>query len=274
VTDQDEETKEHPIYPEPANPTTPPTGMPGEVKPPAPFPGDPLQPPTSISTIPPAPAGMAPINPPGPTSPAYPPPPPPIQPPPGPGWSGQQPWQQPGYGAPTYGQPASAPGYGAASAQYGPAFYSTSVMVALAGMLLIVFGLALAVFGAWTLTLGPDFARFIRDNDIAIVGRQIDRDTLRTVMQPMPGILMVLGVLEVLVGAVILAHRSWARWLGVLLALLGLVVSVISLSAVIALVPGTSVQLVIAAALIIGYALILLALIAGGSHFRKRYERL
>jgi hypothetical protein len=145
--------------------------------------------------------------------------------------------------------------------------------VAFAGLLMIVFGLALAVFGAWTLTLGPDFARFIRENDIAIFGRQTDRETLRTVMQPMPGILIVLGVLEVLVGAFILAHRGWARFLGALLALLGLLVSVISLSAVLALVPGLSAQLVIAISLLIGYAIILLASIAGGGHFRKRYER-
>jgi hypothetical protein len=46
------------------------------------------------------------------------------------------------------------------------------------------------------------------------------------------------------------------------------------LSAVIAQVPGTSVQLVIAAALIAGYALILLALIPGGSDCGQRYERL
>ncbi len=260
MTEQDEETKEHPIYPEPANPTTPPTGMPGEVQPPAPFPGDPLHPTTTISTMPPARAGMAPINPGGPAAPAYPPPPPP---PAGPGWQGQAQWQQPGYN--------TGPGW-AATQPAGTPFYKSSVLVALAGLALMVFGLALAVFGGWTLTLGPDFARFIRDNDIAIFGRQIDRETLRTVMQPMPGILIVLGVLELLIGAVILAHRSWARWLGVLLSLLGLVVSVMALSAVLALVPGTSAQLVIAITLLIGYAFILLALIAGAGHFRKRYS--
>ncbi|MEP7360878.1 MAG: hypothetical protein ABI744_04790 [Chloroflexota bacterium] len=262
MTDQDEETKEHPIYPEPANPTTPPTGMPGEVQPPGPFPGGPLQPPTTVNRVPPTPPSMAPINPGGPSFPQ----------PSGPGWQGQNQWQQPAYGAPAYGQPgnAEAPGWAPTQPQGAP-FYRTSVMVALAALLLIIFGLALAAFGGWTLTLGPDFTRFIRDNDIAIFGRQIDRDTLRTVMQPMPGILMVVGVLELLVGAVILAHRSWARWLGVLLALLGLVVSVVVLGAVLALVPGTSVQLVVAVALLIGYGFILLALIAGGGHFRKRY---
>jgi hypothetical protein len=151
--------------------------------------------------------------------------------------------------------------------------YKSSFLVALAGLVLIIFGLAVAVLGGWTLTLGSDLGRFIRDNDIAIFGRQIERDMLKAVMAPMPGILMVVGLLQLLVGAVILAHRSWARWLGVLLALQGLIVSVIALSAVLALVPGVSVQLIVASALVIGYAFVLLALIAGGGHFRAQYPR-
>jgi hypothetical protein len=145
--------------------------------------------------------------------------------------------------------------------------------VALAGVVLIIFGLAVAVLGGWTLTQGPELGRFIRDNDIAIFGTHIQRDTLKTILEPMPGILMVTGVLQLLVGAVILAHRGWARWLGVLLALLGLLVSVVALSAVLALVPGVSLQLMIAVVLLLGYAYVLLALIAGGSHFRASAPR-
>ena len=281
MTEPDEDTKEHPAYAEPAAPAAPDTAMPGAQQPPV-FPGDPLQPTTTISTIPPTPPGTAPINPP-----AYP-------QPPSSGWPGQaapqgyppQPpgqWQQPGYGAsPGYGQPGyGQPGYGAApgwtpTAQQWPAAaptYRTSVLVALAGLVLIIFGVAVAVLGAWTLTLGSDLGRFIRDNDIAIVGRQIDRETLRAVIQPIPGVLMVLGVLQLLVGAVVLAHRNWARWLGVLLALLGLIVSVIALSAVLALVPGMSVQLIVASVLLVSYAFVVLALTAGGGHFTTQHPR-
>jgi hypothetical protein len=181
-------------------------------------------------------------------------------------------WQQPGYGAPPgYGPPGygAAPGWAAAQ-PWGAPVYKTSVLVALAGLLLIIFGLAVALLGGWTLTQGPELGRFIRDNDVAIFGTQIQRDTLKAILEPMPGILMVLGVLQLLVGAVILAHRGWARWLGAVLALLGLLVGVVALSAVLALVPGVSVQLGIAAVLLLGYAYILLALIAGGGHFRVR----
>ncbi len=271
MTEPDEETKEHPAYGDPEAPNA--AAPPGV--PPAAFPGDPLQS-TTINPIPPAPAGMAPINPAMPPAPpAYPQAPvssqtPAYPQPPASGWPGQSQWQQPGYGAqPGYAQPGYAAGYGPQDAWAG-AQYGTSAVVVLAALVLIVFGVAVAVLGAWTLTLGSDLGRFIRDNDIAIFGRQIERDTLKAIIQPMPGILIVLGLLQLLVGAVVLAHRNWARWLGVLLALLGLVVSVIALSAVLALVPGVSVQLVVASALVIGYALVLLGLIAGGGHFRPR----
>ncbi len=289
MTEPDEETKEQPTFPEPSTPA------------------EPVPPPTGIESTPPTLPGMSPADPGiGPPGPAYSPPTPTYPQPPAAGWPGQPPmpgqpmqgvppgqgwqqgpvgypaqpqgqWQQPGYGAqPGYAPPGyGPPGYGAApgwaAAQpWGAPLYKTSVLVALAGVVLIIFGLALALLGGWTLTQGPALGRFIRDNDIAIFGTHIGRDTLRAILEPMPGILMVLGVLQLLVGAVILAHRGWARWLGVLLALLGLLVSVIALSAVIALVPGVSVELGIAAVLLLGYAFVLLALIAGGSHFRAR----
>jgi hypothetical protein len=183
-----------------------------------------------------------------------------------------QPWQQgqpqPGWG-PTYGAPQGwAPQ--AAWAPPGPQ-YGSSALVALAGVVLVLFGILVAVLGGWTLTQGPEIGRFIRENDVAVFGRQIDRETLRAILSPMPGVLMVLGLLQLVVGAVILAHRGWARWLGVLLALLGLLIGVVAVSGAMALVPGVSVQLMISAVLLVGYAFVLLALIAGGSHFRRNY---
>ena len=285
MTEPDEETKEQPAYPEPTSPS------------------EPVQPTTTIDTTPPTPPGTIPPGP------AYQPPPPPYPQAPAASWPSQPPmpgqpmpgqpmqgvppaqgwqqgpqgypapppaqWQQPGYGAPPgYGPPGYgvAPGWAAAQ-PWGAPVYRTSVLVALAGVVLIIFGLAVAVLGGWTLTQGPELGRFIRDNDIAIFGTHIQRDTLKTILEPMPGILMVTGVLQLLVGAVILAHRGWARWLGVLLALLGLLVSVVALSAVLALVPGVSLQLMIAVVLLLGYAYVLLALIAGGSPFRAGAPR-
>jgi hypothetical protein len=87
-----------------------------------------------------------------------------------------------------------------------------------------------------------------------------------------PGFLMVLGVLQLLVGVFVLGHRGWARWLGVLLGLIGLLFSIVAVTSTTALIAGASVQLIIAIAFLVGYAFVVLALIAGGGHFRKRYQ--
>lgn len=193
-------------------------------------------------------------------------------PPPAPGqwqqppqqWQGQPQWQ----GPPGYPPP---PGWAGPAQEWTGPQYATSALVALAAFVLVLFGLFIAVLGAWTLTQGPEISRFIRDNDIAVFGRQIDRETLRAGLSPMPGILMFLGVLQLLVGAAVFAHKNWARVLAVLLSIIGLVVGVFAVSTAIALAPGVSVPMIVAVVLLLGYAYSLLALITGGSHFRPRY---
>lgn len=282
----DEDTKEHPASPE----TPPPAGLvQGELVPPAPVPDepvptgplpgqqppvapmtvDPLEPTTTITTAPPTPPGIAPVAPGmSPSPPAYP-------QPPNQGWAGPPPqgaanfpsqqgeWQQPGY-APGY---APAQGWAAAAPTYG-----TNILVALAALLLIVFGIAVAVLGAWLLTQGPALEDLIhRMRSVDLIVFKPTRDQLEAAFSASPGALMVLGLLQLLVGVFVFAHRGWARWLGVLLGVLGLLLSIVALTSALALVPGTSVQLMIAIALLIGYAFVVLTLLAGGGHFLKRY---
>jgi hypothetical protein len=182
-------------------------------------------------------------------------------------------YQQPGYppqaGYPQQGYP---PGYGAAyygQQQQGP-MYSTMFLVAIAGFLLLVFGIVDIGGGAWLYTQGRELANLIERTTVNIFGTSLDKPTLRAVLGPLPPAMIVFGILEVLAGMFIIAHRGWARWLGVLLALVGLFVGIASISFAIALAPGTSVQLLGAIAVLIGYAFILLALFAGGGHFRRR----
>jgi hypothetical protein len=148
--------------------------------------------------------------------------------------------------------------------------YRTSPLVALAGLLLIVFGIGLIALGAFTFTQGTELGRFIRDNTIAVFGSTISRETLRSVLSPAPGVLIVLGALQLISGIGVLAHKGSGRWLGVLLALLGLLAAVFSLSIALALSTAVTVPVLVAVVLLIGYAIVLLALIAGGSHFRRR----
>ena len=258
-------------------PVTPPAAPP----PPPPAPPTTWQQPTQIAAPAPQPVWQQPAAPaPQPAAPAPQPawqqpaaPPPPAQnwqqPPPPQQWPQQQPYaQQQPYGQQYPQQPYGQP-YGQA---YGaPALpYSTSPVAWFAGLLLLVFGLGVIALGVFTITQGQEIARFIDRNDIAIFGSTLSRDTLRSVLSPSPGILIVVGVLHLLAGLGVFSHRSAGRWFGFLLALVGLLVSVVAVSLALALSGGFSVAAIICVVLLVGYALICLALLAGGKHFHRQ----
>ena len=276
----DDDTKEHPPYTSPPEGTPPAEPQaaeppPGEGAPAEAHPADAesaevptAESPTTELQVPPAP-------------PAQPPPPPPS-PPESAQWQqpGQQAWQQPppGWqqqpgqwrGAPP---PYPPPGWVPQTQAYASPHYSTSALVALAGLLLVVFGLVIAVAGGWGFTQGNELGRFVREyaDRIAIFGQRVDRETLRTFLSAMPTSLVITGIAQLLIGAGVIAHQGWARGLGVLLSLLGLLVGVFAVSAALALAPGLSVPMLIAIVLLLGYAYVLLALLAGSGHFRASY---
>jgi hypothetical protein len=191
------------------------------------------------------------------------PPPPPAQ-----GWQQpQQPWQQQPYS--TYGQANPYAQTYAPQLAAGPT-YNTSPLAAFAGLLLVVFGIGVIALGFFTLSAGSDIARFIRDNDIKVFGFLLSRDTLRAVLTPSPGILMFLGALQLIAGIGVMSHKRWGRWLGFLLALLGLIVSIFAFSIGYAIAGAFTVPVIVGVVFLVGYILILLALIGGGSHFRRK----
>jgi len=176
---------------------------------------------------------------------------------------------QPGYPPQGYPQPVYPPqGY----APTGP-MYSTSALVAVAGLLLAVFGLIAIVAGVWLLGQADELRQFIQRTSINFFGSRLDQETLRAILSPMPGVLLIWGALEVILGAAIFAHKGWARAIAVLLSLLGILVGIAGVSFALALAPGASPALIAAMVILLGYAFIVLALIAGGSHFRRRYPQ-
>ena len=176
----------------------------------------------------------------------------------------QQPYAQP-YGQPNPYAQSYAPQYAASAPSFG-----TSPLAAFAGLLLVVFGIGVIALGFFALTQGPDIARFIRDNDIKVFGVLISRDTLKSALTPSPGILIFLGALQLIAGAGVMAHKSWGRWLGFLLAVLGLIVSIFAFSIGYAIAGGFTLSVIIGVVFIVGYVLIVLALIGGGAHFRRK----
>jgi hypothetical protein len=188
----------------------------------------------------------------------------------------QQPYQQPGYpaqpGYPPQGYPQ--PGYPPAYGQPGyypqqGTGYSTVALVAIAGLVLAVFGFVDMGGGVWLLGQGRELASFVERTTVNLFGTTLDRPTMRALLSPLPGVLIVFGALEVLAGVFVVAHKGWARALGIFLALLGLIVGVASISFSLALAPGFSVPFIGSIVVLLGYAFILLMLFAGGRHFRR-----
>lgn len=185
-----------------------------------------------------------------------------------PGWAPQPGYPQPGYPPQGYPQPGYAQGY----APTGP-MYSTSALVAAAGLLLAVFGLVDIVAGVWLLGQADELRQFIQRTSLNFFGSRLEQETLRAILSPMPGVLLIWGALEVILGAGIFAHKGWARALAILLSLLGILVGIAGVSFALALAPGASPAMIAAMVVLLGYAFIVLALIAGGSHFRRRYTQ-
>ncbi len=148
--------------------------------------------------------------------------------------------------------------------------YSTSALVAVAGILIAIIGIIDIFGGVWLLTQGNELRSLIGRTTINLFGTVIDRETLRALLAPSPGILMVFGLFELLAGIGIFAHKGWGRFLGIVAALIGLLVMIAGVSFAVALAPGFSVPLIGTIAALIAYAFILVALFAGGSHFKRR----
>jgi len=142
-----------------------------------------------------------------------------------------------------------------------------------AGLLLAVFGIVDIVGGVWLLGQGAELRSFIQQTSINLFGSNIGRETLRAVISPLPGVLLVLGALEIVSGIGVFAHKGWARALGILVSLLGVLVGVAGVSFALALASGLSMPLIGAAVILLGYAFIFLALVAGGGHFRRRFPQ-
>jgi len=182
-----------------------PAYQPPPTYPPQPQPGWPQQPPAYQQ-----PQAYAP-------PPAYPPQQPYQQPP---GYLPQQAWQQPG-------QPAPQPGWVQPQGEYwaqpgGPGVYQykSSVLAVLAGIWLLLAGLFGTLGGVGILAIGR-FTSQLRDAG----ANQATIDTFNSVIGVFGGVLLVCGILMLLSAIGIWIHKSWARVLGILFSLLGLLIS-------------------------------------------------
>lgn len=187
-----------------------------------------------------------------------------------------QPWQQPPNQV--WQQPQQPPSQWGAAPAWGPeaqydAGYPTSPMVAIAAIVLLVFGLLVTLIGGLGAALGGVIENALRElAETETTGLEgFDLSGLSDVFLVIFGILLVIGILHLVSAIGIFLHKQWARVIGILLAVLGTLIGVLGLvgaSNVAASMDGS--EWIVPIAMAVGYGFVLFALIAGSSHFRRR----
>lgn len=186
--------------------------------------------------------------------------------------SPQSQWQAPGQWQAPPGQWAGQPGWEVPPAHW-PAEYGTSPMVAIAGVVLLVFGIFVTLAGVGGLALGS-----LIDEILAEVGPidtpGFDPADIAGVVVIFFGVVLVVGLLHLISSVGVFLHKQWARIIAIVLSVLGTLFGVLALVGSLeargqAEGGGLAVALVIA----IGYGFSLFALVAGGGHFQRRFRR-
>jgi hypothetical protein len=202
--------------------------------------------------------------------------------------------QQPGYyDQNAYGQQYAQQGYPPpAAVPYGyaqpgqeawgqaePSGYNRSFIAVLGGWILIVWGVVMGVIGAlvmWTNSvteLIPDGVTL--SPDVLDAARQAD-DQIMAVS----GILLILGIVQLIAGIGILGHRRWGRAFGIVLGLLGLLagLGIITISfgfealdvGVDEAIKGEEGSLAASGVVFFSYLLVFLGMFVGRRHFRRK----
>ena len=182
------------------------------------------------------------------------------QPQPQAGWQQPPQWQQQGWG----------------QAGYWPAApeYPNNPLVVVSGIILIVFGVLTTLIGLFGMIVGSFAATFLEEYIPPEAALEFDIRAVTTVLLVVFGIVLVVGILHFLTAIGIFLHKGWARALGIILAVLGLLLGVVGAVGVAqeaASATEAGREAVVPIIVAVSYGLTLFALIAGGNHFRRRY---
>ena len=134
-------------------------------------------------------------------------------------------------------------------------------MATLAGLVLVIVGLLVTLVGGFLTFFGGRLFQspFATDTPGGISGGF----TLTG------AVILVTGILHLLSGIFVWAHRSWARYLGLVLGALGVLLGIVSIVSSTGSTSSQQIGLVTGLVILVAYALVLVGLIMGGRHFRK-----
>jgi hypothetical protein len=183
------------------------------------------------------------------------------------GWSPptQQSWQSgQGWAPPTQGWPPSQtwqPYW-----QQTPT-YQSSALVTIAAVCILVAGALFTLFGLLLLILGAAGSAFLSDFDPSFgeFGAAV-----AAVVITVSAILLVIGILEIAAAIGIFVHKTWARWTGIVLGVIGVLLGFLMLIA--AFEPPSDGGFAIFAVIwLAAHGFAVAALAAGGEHFQPRF---
>lgn len=151
-----------------------------------------------------------------------------------------------------------------------------SPMVTAAGVVLTVLGVLLTLFGVLAIAAGGAISG-VNFDQLGVPG--VTGQSVARVLAILGAVVAGFGILEVLSGIGIFLRKAWARYLGLILTILGALLMLLSLLGNISSPAGTAQAqgqgggLVLSALLFIAYAFVVYALARGGGAFRDRRAR-
>lgn len=168
-----------------------------------------------------------------------------------------------GLAAADLGAEAHPPGYWTGSPQYG-----TSALAVIGAVALLIIGGLLTVISALVIAVGAGGTALLEEIDPSLIGLG---GAIATAIVVVFGILLVLGILHIVAAIGVFVHKSWARWTGVVLAVLGLMLGLLMLLGSTNAPTATSGDLIVVIVWLVAYGAALIGLVAGGEHFQPRY---
>lgn len=183
--------------------------------------------------------------------------------PPASGWDQRrQAWNDPG--APWAHQPAP---YGwPAGAGFWPEPGSSPIAV-IAGTVLLIAGALMTLFGLILIAVGAGGGAYL-DAAAEEAGMPGSGAALGTILVVMAVVVLALGVLQMIAAIGVFTHKEWARWLGIALATLGLLLGLLAVFGSVGQPTADVVSWIILTVWVGGYVAAVAGLAAGGEHFR------
>lgn len=143
--------------------------------------------------------------------------------------------------------------------------YRSSPLANIAAIVLLVVGCLLTIFGLILLLVGAGGAALLEAIDPTLSG---EADFIAAVILMVALVLLVMGVLEIASGIGIFIHRSWARWMGVVLATIGVVFGFLLMIGTFVPPATDAGDAVIAIVWLAAHGFAAAALVAAGEHFQ------